>query len=37
MAEKGLLNSGGQDAMRRVLAAVINDIDVYYKELGFAG
>ncbi|XP_062866840.1 myoglobin [Trichomycterus rosablanca] len=37
MAEKAGLDGAGQDAMRQVLSAVINDIDGYYKELGFAG
>lgn len=37
MAEKAGLDGGSQDALRRVLSAVVNDIDGYYKELGFAG
>ncbi|XP_028830810.1 myoglobin [Denticeps clupeoides] len=37
MAEKAGLDGAGQDALRRVLGIVINDIDIYYKELGFAG
>ncbi|MCI4393951.1 hypothetical protein PGIGA_G00163690 [Pangasianodon gigas] len=37
MAEKAQLDGPGQDALRRVLAVVVNDIDRYYKELNFAG
>ncbi|MCJ8748190.1 hypothetical protein PDJAM_G00162040 [Pangasius djambal] len=37
MAEKAQLDGPGQDALRRVLAIVVNDLDRYYKELGFAG
>ncbi|KAI4902657.1 hypothetical protein NFI96_014271 [Prochilodus magdalenae] len=37
LAEKAGLDGAGQDALRRVLGIVINDIDSYYKELGFAG
>ncbi|XP_026992260.1 myoglobin [Tachysurus fulvidraco] len=35
--EKAGLDAAGQDALRRVLATVINDMDCYYKECGFAG
>ncbi|XP_017568294.1 myoglobin [Pygocentrus nattereri] len=37
LAEKAGLDAAGQDSLRRVLNIVINDIDGYYKELGFAG
>lgn len=37
MAEKAGLDAAGQDALRRVMNVVISDIDVTYKELGFAG
>ncbi|KAK2909367.1 hypothetical protein Q8A67_005204 [Cirrhinus molitorella] len=37
MAEKAGLDAAGQAALRRVMGVVINDIDAYYKELGFAG
>lgn len=36
-AEKAGLDGAGQEALRRVLATVINDLDRSYKELGFAG
>lgn len=37
MAEKAGLDAAGQSAFRRVMEAVIGDIDTYYKEIGFAG
>ncbi|KAL6481904.1 hypothetical protein MHYP_G00099840 [Metynnis hypsauchen] len=37
LGEKAGLDAAGQDSLRRVLNIVINDIDGYYKELGFAG
>ncbi|XP_016358141.1 myoglobin [Sinocyclocheilus anshuiensis] len=37
MAEKAGLDAAGQSALRRVMEAVIGDIDAYYKEIGFAG
>nr|WLF82690.1 myoglobin [Tor putitora] len=37
MAEKVSLDAAGQNALRRVMEAVIRDIDAYYKEIGFAG
>lgn len=37
MAEKAGLDAAGQGALRRVMDAVIGDIDGYYKEIGFAG
>ncbi|XP_072513657.1 myoglobin [Salminus brasiliensis] len=37
LGEKAGLDGAGQDSLRRVLGIVINDIDGYYKELGFAG
>ncbi|KAM4603728.1 myoglobin [Polymixia lowei] len=37
MAEKAGLDAAGQDALRAVMAIVTADIDVTYKELGFAG
>ncbi|XP_073698189.1 myoglobin [Garra rufa] len=37
MEEKAGLDTVGQAAFRRVMEVVIGDIDVYYKELGFAG
>ncbi|XP_012691456.2 myoglobin [Clupea harengus] len=37
MGEKAGLDAAGQDALERVMGVVINDIDGYYKELGFAG
>ncbi|XP_030635730.1 myoglobin [Chanos chanos] len=37
MAEKAGLDAAGQDAFRRIMAIVINDIDAVYKEVGFAG
>ncbi|XP_058628663.1 myoglobin [Onychostoma macrolepis] len=37
MAEKAGLDAAGQTAFRRVMDAVIGDIDTYYKEIGFAG
>ncbi|XP_056135610.1 myoglobin [Lampris incognitus] len=37
MAEKAGLDAAGQDALRRVMAVVIGEIDATYKELGFAG
>ncbi|XP_067115291.1 myoglobin [Osmerus mordax] len=37
MGEKAGLDAAGQDALRRVMAVVIADIDVTYKELGFTG
>ncbi|KAJ8001774.1 hypothetical protein DPEC_G00172920 [Dallia pectoralis] len=37
MGEKAGLDGAGQDALRRVMSVVIADIDVTYKELGFAG
>ncbi|TSK18084.1 Myoglobin [Bagarius yarrelli] len=37
LAEKAGLDGAGQEALRRVLATVINDLDRYYKELGYAG
>ena len=37
MAEKAGLDAAGQDALRKVMSAVIADIDATYKELGFSG
>lgn len=37
LGEKAGLDAAGQDSLRKVLNVVINDIDGYYKELGFAG
>ncbi|KAL2086985.1 hypothetical protein ACEWY4_018044 [Coilia grayii] len=37
MAEKAGLDAAGQDALRKIMAAVISDIDAYYKELNFSG
>ncbi|KAL1005832.1 hypothetical protein UPYG_G00064510 [Umbra pygmaea] len=37
MSEKAGLDAAGQEALRRVMGVVIADIDVTYKELGFAG
>jgi len=37
MAEKAGLDAAGQDALRKVMAVVIEDIDATYKELGFSG
>ncbi|KAG9262687.1 myoglobin [Astyanax mexicanus] len=37
LGEKAGLDGAGQDSLRKVLGIVINDIDGYYKELGFAG
>ncbi|KAJ8363313.1 hypothetical protein SKAU_G00121440 [Synaphobranchus kaupii] len=37
MAEKGMLDVAGQDAMREVMGLVIDDMEAYYKELGFQG
>ncbi|KAM3864548.1 myoglobin [Diretmus argenteus] len=37
MEEKAGLDAAGQTALRNVMGVVIADIDVYYKELGFAG
>ncbi|TRY86111.1 hypothetical protein DNTS_030193 [Danionella cerebrum] len=37
LAEKAGLDASGQAAFRRVMDAVIGDIDGYYKEIGFAG
>ncbi|WP_026052282.1 hypothetical protein, partial [Herbaspirillum rubrisubalbicans] len=31
------MDAAGQSAFRRVMEAVIGDIDTYYKEIGFAG
>nr|AOZ65658.1 myoglobin [Platypharodon extremus] len=37
LAEKAGLDAAGQSAFRRVMEAVIGDIDTYYNEIGFAG
>lgn len=37
MGEKAGLDAAGQDALKKIMAVVINDIDSTYKELGFAG
>ncbi|XP_041961527.1 myoglobin [Alosa sapidissima] len=37
MCEKAGLDAVGQDALRKVMGVVINDIDAFYKELGYAG
>ncbi|XP_062404921.1 myoglobin [Sardina pilchardus] len=37
MGEMAGLDAGGQDALRKIMGVVINDIDATYKELGFAG
>ncbi|XP_060755153.1 myoglobin [Neoarius graeffei] len=37
MAEKAQADGPGQEALRRVLAVIINDMDGYYKELNFDG
>ncbi|KAK3510758.1 hypothetical protein QTP70_022469 [Hemibagrus guttatus] len=36
-AEKAGLDGAGQESLRRVLNAVINDIGCFYKDLGFDG
>ncbi|XP_063058880.1 myoglobin [Engraulis encrasicolus] len=37
MAEKDGLDAAGQDALRKIMGAVTNDIGATYKELGFSG
>ncbi|CAB1344536.1 unnamed protein product [Coregonus sp. 'balchen'] len=37
MGENAGLDGAGQEALRKVMGVVIADIDVTYKELGFAG
>ncbi|XP_028261854.1 myoglobin [Parambassis ranga] len=37
MAEKAGLDPAGQQALRKVMAVVISDIEANYKELGFSG
>ncbi|XP_029935322.1 myoglobin [Myripristis murdjan] len=37
MGEKAGLDAAGQDALRKVMAAVIADIEAVYKELNFSG
>lgn len=37
LGEKAGLDVAGQDALRKVMAVVIADIDATYKELGFSG
>ncbi|XP_071757926.1 myoglobin [Centroberyx gerrardi] len=37
MGEKAGLDAAGQDALRKVMAVVIADMEAAYKELGFSG
>ncbi|XP_038834916.1 myoglobin isoform X1 [Salvelinus namaycush] len=37
MGEKAGLDGAGQEALKQVMGVIIADIDVTYKELGFAG
>ncbi|KAM6972646.1 myoglobin [Aplochiton taeniatus] len=37
MSEKAGLDASGQDALRKVMGVVIDDIESTYKELGFTG
>ncbi|XP_035602395.1 myoglobin [Oncorhynchus keta] len=37
MGEEAGLDGAGQEALRQVMGVIIADIDVTYKELGFAG
>nr|BAH29962.1 myoglobin [Macruronus magellanicus] len=37
MAEKAGLDGAGQEALRKVMAVVIADMDATYKDLGFSG
>lgn len=37
MTEKAGLDAAGQQALRNVMAVIIADMEVQYKELGFSG